>query len=341
MVKKRKYIRYTTKEKLDKVCDENKRHIQKYFSNKDSKMSLSDSSKTSYRSDFNQFLIFINEKYNRGSLDYEDILEILEDKKYGEKVGMENMVELIEDYIAFCVSVLGNNERRIQRRMSTVSSFFLHLLKKRKITSNPLDYIDRPSLKVGEKVQVLQTFLTEAQVAQIREWFEKNDNLQLQLYFELSLSTMLRVNAVSNIRIDQIDFETGIITKILEKEGKLANGLCSERTMMLMKKWMEYRKENGIESEYLFITKYGGGWKKVSKNTMQKIWVKKIGEIIDIPELHPHDFRHSGSSLMYNNGMALEDVQELLNHNSPETTLKHYIQRDMKKLQDTKKQFEL
>lgn len=68
---------------------------------------------------------------------------------------------------------------------------------------------------------------------------------------------------------------------------------------------------------------------------------KKIGKIVDVPELHPHDFRHSGSSLLFNKGLPLEDVQELLNHRSPDTTLKHYIKRDMKKLQDAKKKFEL
>lgn len=332
---KRKYIRYVTKDKIANVCGENKRHIEKYFNFKN--MNLSDTSKISYQSDFNQWLVFINEKYSKGSLVTEDILKILKDED-----GIEDMVDLIEDYVAFCATFLGNNERRIQRRLSSISSFFLYLLKKRRIKSNPLDYIDRPSVRAGEKPQITQTFLTEDQVKKIREHFENNDDdLQLQLYFELSLSTMLRVNAVCNIRLDQIDYNTGVISKIKEKEGKLANGICSELTMSLIKKWLERRKELGAESEYLFITKYDGVWKQVSKNTMQTVWTKKIGSIIGVSDLHPHDFRHSGSSLLYNKGMALEDVQELLNHESPETTLKHYIQKDIKKLQDAKKKFEL
>jgi integrase/recombinase XerC len=331
---KRKYIRYVTKEKLDKVCQSNKMHIQRYFNYKN--MNLSESSKASYESDFNQWLVFINEKYNSGSLMSEDILEILKDED-----GIEDMVDLIEDYIAFCVSVLGNNERRIQRRLSSISSFFLYLLKKRKIKANPLDYIERPSVRAGEKPQITQTFLTQEQVDEIRKGLAKLGDIQLELYFELSLSTMARVNAVSNIKVDQIDFETGIISGVREKEGYIVDLYCSDRTMELIKKWLQYRKENGIECEYLFITKYNGEWKQVSKNTMQTVWCKKIGKLIGIPELHPHDFRHSGSSLLFNKGMALEDVQELLNHRSPDTTLKHYIKRDMKKLQDTKKKFEL
>ncbi|MCY9758373.1 tyrosine-type recombinase/integrase [Paenibacillus alvei] len=309
-------------------------HIQKYFNYKN--MNLSDSSKASYESDFNQWLVFINDKYSKGSLVTEDILKMLKDED-----GIEDMVDLIEDYVAFCVTVLGNNERRIQRRLSSISSFFLYLLKKRRIKSNPLDYIERPSVRAGEKPQITQTYLTQAQLDEIRKYFKNADDLQLELYFELSLSTMLRVNAVANIKVDQIDLETGMITGIKEKEGYIVDGYCSDVTMELIKKWLEYRKENGIECEYLFVTKYTGEWKQVSKNTLQTVWTKKIGKIIDIPELHPHDFRHSGSSLLFNKGMSLEDVQELLNHRSPDTTLKHYIKRDMKKLQDAKKKFEL
>lgn len=337
---KRKYVRYVTKEKLDQVSEKNKRHIQRYFSAMS--MNLSDSSKINYQSDFNQWLVFIHEKYKSGAIDEEDILKIIKgEDSEDSNDGMEDMVEIIEDYVAFCVTFLGNNERRIQRRLSTISSFFLYLLMKRKIKANPLDYIKRPKVGAGEKPQIVQTFLTEDQISTIRKYFEDNDELQLQLYFELSISTMLRVNAVNNIKISQIDFDTGMIMKIKEKEGKLANGLCSDLAMTLIDKWLKRREEMGVECEYLFTTKYNGTWGQASNNVMQTKWTKRIGSIIGVPDLHPHDFRHSGSSLMYNKGMPLEEVQELLNHNSPETTLKHYIQRDMKKLQDSKKKFEI
>jgi integrase/recombinase XerC len=206
---------------------------------------------------------------------------------------------------------------------------------------NPLDYMERPSVKAGEKPQVVQTFLSESQIKQIREYFKQNDLLQLEVYFELSLSTMLRINAINNIKIEQIDFENGVIEGITEKEGYLVTGYPSEYTLQLIKKWLRYRNENNIENEYLFVTRYSGEWKKVNKNTMQTVWTKKIGEVINVPELHPHDFRHSGSTILYNKGMKLDDVQELLNHASPDTTLKHYIKKDTKKMIDNKKKFEI
>lgn len=334
MGEKRKYVRYVTKDKLDKVAQSNVNHIRKYFNYKN--MNLSEATKKSYESDFNQWLVYINEMYEKGQIEEEDILDILEEKR-----GLEDMVDLIEDYIAFCTTFLGNNERRIQRRMSSISSFFLYLLKKRKISTNPLDLLERPSVRAGEKPQVTQTFLTEPQLKTIRRSLKSLGNLQLELYFELSLSTMARVNAVSNIRVDQIDLKNNVIDGVREKEGYIVSLYLSDKTTKLIKAWLDYRSKNDMESEYLFITKYNGGWKQATNSTMQSGWAKKIGSFIDVSELHHHDFRHSGSSLLFNKGMALEDVQELLNHRSPETTLKHYIKRDMKKLQDTKKKFEL
>lgn len=329
----RKYIRYVTQEKLNKVCPSNKQHIHRYFSFKN--MNLSDSSKKSYESDFNQWLIFIREKYEQGVIEHEDIIEILNQNN-----GIEDMVDLLEDYISFCCSVLGNAERRIQRRMSSISSFFLFLRKKRKIKESPMDFLERPSVRAGEKPQIIQTYLTEEQIAQIRKGLRELGQIQLELYFEFSLSTLARVNAVSNVKVDQIHFEQGLVTKVLEKEGYLVDLFPSDYTMELIRKWLDYRKQEGIESEYLFITKYGGEWKKVSKGTIQTSWIKKIGNLIGIP-LHAHDLRHTGSSILYNKGLPLEDVQKLLNHRSPETTLSHYIQKDMKKLKNAKKTFEI
>lgn len=328
----RQYVRYVTKEKLEKVDKKNLNLIRKYFNFKN--MNLSDSSKKSYESDFNQWLVYINEKYREKAISDEHILDIIEED-------IEDMVDLIEDYMAFCTSVLGNNERRIQRRMSSISSFFLYLRKKRKIKENPIEFLDRPKVSAGEKPQIVQTFLNEDQIETIRQELRKMGNIQLELYFEFSLSTMARVNAVSNVKVDQIDFNGGTVNRVIEKEGYEVDLFPSDRAFELISEWLKYRRENGIESEYLFISKYGGEWKNVTKGAIQTGWIKKIGNIVGIDDLHAHDLRHSGSSLLYNKGMALEEVQRLLNHKSPTTTQQHYIKEDSKKLKDSKKKFEI
>lgn len=323
----RKRITYATPEKLEKVNPKNVELIRKYFVFKN--MNLSESSKISYQSDFNQWLVYIMENYENRY-----ILDIINED-------VDDMIDLLEDFIAFCTSVLGNNERRIQRRMSSISSFFLYLRKKRKIRENPIDFLDRPKVSVGEKLQIKQTFLTKEQVEEIRKGLKEIGDLQLELFFEFGLSTMARANAISNVKIEQINFEKGRVEDVLEKEGYRVTLFPSQRTMELIKQWLKYREEQGIENEYLFITKYGGQWKKVEKSTLQSSWIKKIGNIIGIPELHCHDLRHSGSNLLYHSGMKLEDVSLLLNHRGTDVTKNHYLEINKDAIQDKKAQFEI
>jgi integrase/recombinase XerC len=323
----RKRITYATPEKLEKVNPKNVELIRKYFVFKN--MNLSESSKISYQSDFNQWLVYIMENYENRY-----ILDIINED-------VDDMIDLLEDFIAFCTSVLGNNERRIQRRMSSISSFFIYLRKKRKIRENPIDFLDRPKVSAGEKLQIKQTFLTKEQVEEIRKRLKEIGDLQLELFFEFGLSTMARANAISNVKIEQINFEKDRVENVLEKEGYRVTLFPSQRTMDLIKQWLKYREEQGIENEYLFITKYGGQWKKVEKTTLQSSWIKKIGNIIGIPELHCHDLRHSGSNLLYHSGMKLEDVSLLLNHRGTDVTRQHYLEINKDAIQDKKAQFEI
>lgn len=74
---------------------------------------------------------------------------------------------------------------------------------------------------------------------------------------------MARANAISNVKVEQIDFDKSRATDVIEKEGYNVTLYPSQRSMELITEWMNYRKENNIECEYLFVTKYNGRWKKL------------------------------------------------------------------------------
>lgn len=326
----RNYKFYATKEKLALVNPSNVEHIRKFFISKH--RNLSDSTKKSYESDFNQWLVYIMEYY-----DNVDIVDVV-------KKDAGDMADMLEEYMLFCSLELGNNERRIQRRMSSISSFYLALKKKRKLEQNPVDYLERPSLGKDEKVQIKQTFLTLEDVSLARKRLhnlEKNQyNMQLELLFEFGLSTMARVNAISNVKVSQINFKDREVNDVLEKEGKIVNLLMSQRTVELIKDWLDYRKRNGIESEYLFLALYGKTWQKVDKRTLQQNWIKRIGKLIDM-DLHMHDLRHSAATLLKEAGMPIETISKLLNHNGIDVTLKHYIKDNVKKIAEEKDKYEI
>lgn len=241
----------------------------------------------------------------------------------------------LTEFFYYC-KTNGNNSRRMKRRMSSISAFYKFLRKKRIITDNPMEFIDRPK----KDVDVLERlFLTEEQVIAMREEVKKQNNLQFLVYVDLSLSTMARVNAISNIKWEQIDLEERIIHNVLEKEQRIVELYFSKEVKELLERLKEERKENNIDSPYLFITKYKGEWNKITTGTLTE-WAKKSGQLIGLDNVHPHTYRKTGATLLKNRGASLETVSKFLNHLSTETSRRFYIKENTKKLQAEKDEFE-
>ena len=239
--------------------------------------------------------------------------------------------EDIEEFIFWCKEN-GNNIERIKRRMSAISGFYIYLRRKKICKENPCEFILRP--KKGLPV-VVQTFLTEEQYENMKQVLTENNDLQLLTYAMFSIDTMARVNAVSSIQWSQIDFENRTVDEVLEKEGYIVTLYFSEETKDLLLRLKEKREKEGIDSPYLFITNSGN---QASTQTLAD-WCKKIGKLIGVETLHPHDFRHSGSQLMNIKGAPIELISELLNHNSLDVTSKFYLRQDKKKIQEKKDMF--
>lgn len=262
------------------------------------------------------------------------------------------ITELTEDdlteFFYFC-KMQGNNSRRIKRRMSSVAAFYKFLRKKKIVTENPMELIDRPSKDTDI---ITQTFLTKEQVTELFQKLEirtqethtaseKHQMLQQQVYICFGLSTMARVTAMSNTRWEQIDFDERTVNDVLEKEGKIVTLYFSDYVKKLLLDLKQCRQDNQIADEgYVFISKEDDVVSKVSPATLNQ-WCKKAGALINVPTLHNHDLRHSGSNLMRLEGAEIQDISALLNHSGTDVTVKHYLRIDKKKVKENRDKFGL
>ena len=251
------------------------------------------------------------------------------------------ILDATEDDIAeflFHCQEQGNNANRIKRRMSSISALYIFLKKKRLTRENPVELLDRPS---ATKPVVVQTYLTTDQVKLMKEKLKEHGDLQLEVYALLSLSTMGRVNAISNIKWKQIDFQECEIREVLEKGDKVVDLFFNKEVKELLLKLKEQRELNNIDTEYVFISKKNSEYNKVAASTLG-LWAKRVGRLIGLEYgLHPHDFRHSMATLLKNAGMPLEEVSVLLNHASTDVTRRFYIKEDNKKLKENKSKYEV
>lgn len=319
MAERSKRIELYSAEKMEKVNSDTIMLMRRYEI--DMKLrELSEKTISQYLSDLNGWLIYVME--NQGN---KCILELTEDD--------------LTEFFYFCKSE-GNNSRRIKRRMASVSALYKYLRKKRLIVENPCEFIDRPKKDVDVNVQ---TFLTQEQVFfmkyKLKDMVEqgKKNAKDIQLYAMFSLSTMARVSAVASIKWDQIDYSGRTCNDVLEKEGKIVTLYFSEEVKELLFTMERERKEKGIDDGgYVF----GRNGKPIGTDVLTA-WAHKVGNIIGVPTLHPHDFRHSGSQLLKLNGCPIEQISELLNHSGLDVTKKHYLKADKKKMREYKDRYEV
>lgn len=323
-----KKIRFANKEKLAKVNAETLKLFEKYKIDM-SIRELSPKTIYGYQNDLEAWWIFVMEKQGNVS-----VLQLDEDS--------------ITEFVYYCKKE-GNNSRRIKRRMSSISAFYKFLVKKRIIKENPCQFIDRPKKDTDI---ITQTFLTPEQVENMRKALQahidkamnvenKHRALQYQLYALFSLSTMARVNAVHNTRWKQIDYESRTVNNVVEKEGYVVTLYFSKEVSVLLQNLKKFRENNRInDNGYVFVSMTNGKYDICSTGTLTE-WCHSIGKMIGVPTLHPHDFRHSGATLLKNKGMALEDVSTLLNHSGTDVTRKFYIRADTKKITENKDKFEI
>ena len=122
--------------------------------------------------------------------------------------------------------------------------------------------------------------------------------------------------------MSNLDLENRIISGIVEKEQKIVEFVIFENTLNLIKKWLKCRKGS---IEYLFVTKYNGVFKQMSKSTIRDR-VRKMGKLVGIDNLYPHTLRKTSINLLAEVG-GIELASEFANHSGIDVTKKHYIKK--------------
>ena len=163
-----KRVRYFTKDKKDLISKSNVALYAKYLQS--SIIKNRDVQKTTYlvyKNYFDQFLVYLSENHDNIGL-YSD--------EY-----MDNAVDIMEGFIDFCQTTLGNNKKVINTKLSAVSSFYLWSIKRREggMTSHPFDKkLDRMANAKDEHI-INSYFLTRAQVDEISLVLKDNEDVSM------------------------------------------------------------------------------------------------------------------------------------------------------------------
>lgn len=237
----------------------------------------------------------------------------------------KNFTEIWEKYSIFCLEK-GNNKRTLANKRTACSTFFDWCLKRRLIKANPFIYIDEIRINETDKRRE-SYFLSTQQIWEIN-YHMKNDtkhfDLQDRLLFNLFLDSGARISEIYNLKISQLDLEEMLFIDVRLKEGYIDSLIFFEETKILLKKWLEIRREKNIVNEYLFITYYNKRYNQMSKETIRDR-VRKMGRIVGINNFYPHSIR---KSILNITGQQNESIAAALGHHKDtKVTRQHYMRK--------------
>lgn len=237
-----------------------------------------------YSKDLNDFFLFLD------ILNEDDIPKVHSDE--------------IRNYIQH-LSELGLSSRSINRKLSSIKSFFKYQCKKNANPYNPAALVK--TLKTQKKRQIPLTS------AEITTAISSESNEETALMIDLFYQCGLRRNELRMLKISNVDFSKNVIT-ILGKGNKWRNIPISEELAVKIKSHLNSKK---TISEYIFSNTNG---KPYSPSTIYLKIKHSVSPNSNKVKNSPHMLRHSFATHLLQNGADLNSVKELLGHSSLNTT---------------------
>ena len=230
---------------------------------------------------------------------------------------IQNLSEVEYPFIRSWIVYLVNQKisnRSINRKITSLNSFYKFLQKTHQIEINPLS--KHKSLKSVNRLQIPFT-LKEINEA-INNVSENTDfrTIRNKLIIELLYSTGIRKSELINIKESDVDFANKTL-KVLGKRNKERFVPLVASVIVMIKQYQELKEDFSKGNVELLITEKGN---KISKTLVYGVINSYFSDVSTKVKKSPHILRHSFATHLLNEGANLNSVKELLGHSSLAST---------------------
>ena len=223
------------------------------------------------------------------------------------------------------------SNRSVNRKISSLKSFYKYLQKIKIIQNNPLS--SHKALKTSKKIQVPFSIKEVNEVLSNIETEDSFESTRNKLIVALFYSTGMRRTELIQLKMNSINFS--------EKQLKVIGKRNKERLLPLLpsvlKSMHNYIKQRDLidtSEDYLFLTSKGN---KLYETLVYRIINNYFSNVSSKLKKSPHILRHSFASHMLNEGADLNSVKELLGHSSLAST-QVYTHNSLEQLKKVYKQ---
>lgn len=247
---------------------------------------------TSYRKDLEDFSHFYLKTEASGDI-----------SKADKKIIRNFIVELSENNIS---------KRSINRKLSSLRSFYLFLLKIGEIKVSPTESI--PSLKFYAEKQI-PISQEEMQTLSDRVLVDQSDILE-KCIIEVLYQTGMRKAELCGLMFEDVNMN-GNELKVIGKGNKERFIPVSHDLSDLLRSYLEIRKPDSEHQSYFFVNQKG---KKLNEKFVYVVVNKYLSLVTTKEKRSPHILRHSFATHVLDNGAEISKVKKILGHSSLAST---------------------
>lgn len=263
-----------------------------------------------YEKDLNQFFIYISATFN-----LQDIPEIA-------LFHIRSWLASLKDE--------GQTARSINRKISSLSSFYKYLMRQQLADKNLLRQLH--ALKIPER---LPTFLKETETEKLLE------ELQFEEGFKGSTDRMIcellyqcGMRRAELMQLKEKDVEWGLKQiRILGKGNKERLVPVSPMLLETLREYIAEKKKAGYEREHLLVLESG---QPLYAGYIYRVVNKYLSDSTTLKKKSPHVLRHTFATHLLSNGANIQAIKDLLGHSSLAAT-QVYTHNNIDKLKEIHK----
>lgn len=235
-------------------------------------------------------------------------------KSVGEELDYTNVdADLIRSWVVTLMD--SSKSTSVNRKLSSLRSFYRFLMKRGKTTVNPLAKITGP-----KNSKPLPTFLRENDMDRLLDEISYGEGFEAvrdRMILETFYATGMRLSELIGLNDADVDF-SAMQMKVTGKRNKqrlipFAGELAAD-----LREYIIIRNETMPErSDAFFVLKNG---KRMYPEKVYGIVRRNLAKVVSVKKKSPHVLRHTFATAMLNHEAELKSVKELLGHESLATT---------------------
>ena len=246
----------------------------------------------------------------------EDISQLQEfaQEEIGEFNPLEVKPELVREWIVSLMDQ-GYTSTSVNRKLSSLRSFYKYLLRQGEVSVDPLRKITGPKNK-----KPLPSFLKESEMNKLlddTDFGEGFKGCRDRLVIEMFYATGMRLSELIGLDDKDVDFSASLL-KVTGKRNKQRLIPFGDELKETMLEYVDIRNEMiSGRSDAFFVRENG---ERLYKNLVYNLVKRNLSKVVTLKKRSPHVLRHTFATTMLNNDAELGAVKEFLGHSSLATT---------------------